>query len=31
MVLCHSVNVDLNGDFQASSPDEYCFLKFCEK
>jgi magnesium-transporting ATPase (P-type) len=34
VALCHTVNVDENNPiekFQASSPDEFSFLKFCEK
>jgi hypothetical protein len=31
--LCHTVQLDLTADvkFQASSPDEFSFVKFCEK
>ena len=33
MTLCHTVQTDNKSAerFQASSPDEFCFLKFCEK
>jgi hypothetical protein len=33
MIMCHTVNADNNAveKFQASSPDEYSFLKFCER
>lgn len=31
--LCHTVQLDRNSDmkFQASSPDEYSFVRFCER
>jgi hypothetical protein len=31
--LCHTVQLDLSAlvKFQASSPDEFSFVKFCEK
>ncbi len=31
--LCHTVEVDMKAaeKYQASSPDEFCFVKFCEK
>jgi phospholipid-translocating ATPase len=29
--LCHSVQKDENGTYQASSPDEFCFINFCKK
>jgi len=29
--LCHSVQKDENGAYQASSPDEFCFVNYCKK
>lgn len=31
LALCHSVQYDKNAGFMASSPDENCFIRFCEK
>lgn len=32
LCLCHSIHIDSNNqDYQASSPDEYALLKFCQK
>jgi len=33
LAICHTVQLDLTADvkFQASSPDEFSFVKFCEK
>lgn len=33
LTLCHTVQVDnrVEERYQASSPDEFCFIKFCEK
>ena len=29
--LCHSVQKDENGAYQASSPDEFCFVNYCKR
>ncbi len=29
--LCHTVQLDKDGIYQASSPDEFSFIKFCQK
>jgi phospholipid-translocating ATPase len=29
--LCHSVQKDENGAYQASSPDEFCFVNYCKQ
>lgn len=31
LCFCHTVQKDENGTYQASSPDEYCFVNFCKK
>lgn len=32
LCLCHSIHIDSsNHEYQASSPDEYSFIKFCQK
>ena len=29
--LCHTVQLDKDNVYQASSPDEFSFIKFCNK
>lgn len=31
LALCHTVQLDKDGAYQASSPDEYSFIQFCIK
>lgn len=31
MSTCHTVQKDEKGEYQASSPDEFCFVNFCKK